>query len=63
MNSKKMRGAGFTPSKKTDNKPDSLLEQGKKRKRECLNRTRNQESLEAIKEYVHEDSTNQRYPY
>jgi hypothetical protein len=77
MMMKKKHGEGFTPSKKTDKKPPDLLEQGKKRKRECINRIRDEESLEEIKEWVfakhphhvqndileHEDSTNQRYPY
>ncbi len=60
---KKKRGEDFPLTKKSDKKPPDLLEQGKKRKRECINRIRDEESLEEIKAYVYEDSTNQRYPY
>lgn len=58
MTLKKKHGEAFTPSKKTDKKPLELLEQGKKRKRECINRIRDEESLEEIKHYIYEDSTN-----
>ena len=53
---KKKHGEVSTPSKKTDKKPHEVLEQGKKRKRECINRIRDEESLEEIKEYVYNDT-------
>ena len=55
---KKKHGEVSTPSKKTDKKPTELLEQGKKRKRECINRIRDEESLEQIKEYVYRENAN-----
>ena len=65
MMMKKKRGEDFEKLT-TSKKPVELLELGKKRKREAINRARDEESWEEIKEFLfeentYEDSTYRRY--
>ncbi len=53
---KKKRGE-VSPSMKKSDMPRDLAERGKALKRKALNRAKDRESLESIKEYVYEDRT------
>ena len=51
---KQKHGEDFKLPKKSERKPVDLLEKGRARKREAINRAQEEESLEEIKRFVYE---------